>query len=79
MFSVLKQEKTALRDGRGMTVYRRLYLCDAMEDVAALPHTDAPGSGVIVANGGASLLLNHRGEWCPREGNIRIGGGLWSD
>ena len=79
MFSVLKQEKTALRDGRGMTVYRRVYLLVEMEGVAALPHTDAPGSGVIVADGGALLLLNHRGEWCPWEGNIRIGGGLWSD
>jgi hypothetical protein len=79
VFSVLKQEKTALRDGRGMTVYRRLYLCDEIEDVAAMPRTDAPGSGVIVADGGAAFLLNHRGEWCPCEGITLMGGGLWKD
>ena len=79
MFSVLKQEKTALRDSRGMTVYRRLYLCDETEDVAMLPRTDAPGSGVIVADGGGLYLLDHRGEWRTCEGSGVWGGCIWKD
>lgn len=77
MFSVLNQEKTALRDGRGMTVYRRLYLCDEAEDVAMLPCTDAPGSGALVADGGALFLLNHRGRWLPCGGGHGWEGSLW--
>ena len=51
MYSVLEQAKTPLRDGQGMTVFRRLYLCDTEEDVAELPVSDAPGSGALVAEG----------------------------
>lgn len=77
MYSVLQQEKTALRDGRGMTVYRRLYLCDTSEDVAGLPVEDAPGSGALVAEGGGFYLLNHKHAWCSAPGASGMGGGLW--
>ncbi len=77
MYSVLQQEKTAIRDGRGMTVYRRLYLCDTAEDVAALPTEDAPGSGALVAAGGETYLLNHDRVWCAAPGIGGMGGGLW--
>ncbi len=78
MFSVLRQEKTALRDARGGTVFRRLYLCDAASDTEALPVTDAPGSVAVVADGGGCWLLDHAGVWRAAEG-LRIGGGaLWN-
>ena len=77
MYSVLHQEKTVLRDGRGMTVYRRLYLCDTAEDVAELPTEDAPGSGALVAQGGSFYLLDHRRAWCAADGAARLGGCLW--
>lgn len=77
MFSVLQQERTALRDGRGMTVYRRLYLCDRAEDVADLPADDAPGSGALVAESGEFYVLNHGRSWCPVPGAVGLGGCLW--
>ncbi len=63
MYSTIQQEKTILRDARGMTVYRRLYLCDTTADVATLPVEDAPGSATLVAAGGAIFLLDHGGIW----------------
>jgi hypothetical protein len=77
MYSVLQQEKTALRDGRGMTVYRRLYLCDTEADIPTLPVEDAPGSGALVAEGGGVYLLNHARVWCSAPGACGMGGGLW--
>jgi hypothetical protein len=76
MYSVLEQAKTPLRDGQGMTVFRRLYLCDTEEDVAELPVSDAPGSGALAAEGGGFFLLNHRREW-KRAHTAALGGGLW--
>lgn len=84
MFSVMSQEKTNLRDGRGMTVYRRLYLCDCAEDIADLPAEDAPGSGALVADGGDMYLLDHARVW-RRAGHAALsaasvsgmGGNLW--
>ncbi len=63
MFSVIRQEKTILRDARGTTVYRRFYLCDTPADVARLPTDDAPASTALVAAGGATFLLDHGGVW----------------
>lgn len=77
MYSVLQQEKTVLRDGRGMTVYRRLYLCDTAADVEELPTDDAPGSGAVVADGGAFYLLDHTGAWRSADGAVGMGGYLW--
>ncbi len=77
MYSVMQQEKTALRDGRGMTVYRRVYLCDTVEDVPALPVEDAPGSCAIVADGGEGYLLDHGKIWRPAPGLGGMGGSLW--
>ena len=77
VYSVLEQEKTPLRDGRGATVFRRLYLCDTAEDVAALPVTDAPGSGSLVAEGGAFYLLDHSRVWRRADAAASMGGGLW--
>ena len=39
MYSVLEQARTPLRDGRGATVFRRLYLCDTEEDIPAFAHS----------------------------------------
>ena len=75
MFSVLRQEKTILRDARGGSVYRRLYLCDEMADLSALPTDDAPGTAVIVADSGESYLLDHGGRWHAVPG---MGGALWN-
>ena len=77
MFSVLQQEKTPLRDGRGMTVYRRFYLCDHAEEVNALPVEDAPGSAAVVAEGGAFFILNHGRVWCAAGRCPGGGGGSW--
>lgn len=77
MYSVLQQEKTALRDARGMTVYRRLYLCDGEEDVAALPRDDAPGSGALVAEGSGFYLLSNSRTWCSCPRLFTMGGCLW--
>lgn len=77
MYSVLQQEKTILRDGRGTTVFRRLYLCDTEADVAALPVTDAPGSGALIAEGGGFFLLDHSRTWKRADGAIGMGGCLW--
>ena len=77
MYSVLQQEKTPLRDGRGMTVYRRLYLCDSLEDVSALPVTDAPGSGAVIADGGGFCLLDHSRAWRRADAAAGMGGCLW--
>ena len=77
MYSVLQQEKTSLRDGRGMTVYRRLYLCDRVEEIAELPVEDAPGSAALVAEGGAFYLLNHGRAWCVADCALLGGSGLW--
>ena len=77
MYSVLEQVKTPLRDGRGMTVYRRLYLCDIEADVAVLPVTDAPGSGALIAEGGRFLLLDHNRTWRRADGAVGIGGIVW--
>ena len=77
MYSVLQQEKTALRDCRGMTVYRRLYLCDTAADLPSLPDDDAPGSGVLVADGGEFYVLNHSRAWCRADAAMGMGGCLW--
>ena len=77
VYSVLEQAKTALRDGRGMTVFRRLYLCDAEADLEALPVTDAPGSGALVVEGGGLWLLDHGRTWRRADGAATPGGGLW--
>ncbi len=79
MFSVLHQEKTALRDAQGGTVFRRLYLCDDEGDVPALPVTDAPGSQAVVAAGGGRYLLDHRRLWHHADGDgLSAGGGVWN-
>ncbi len=79
MFSVLHQEKTALRDARGGTVFRRLYLCDAEADIPAIPASDAPGSMAVIADGGACWLLDHAGAWHRADGLCFLaGGGVWS-
>lgn len=77
MYSVLQQEKTPLRDGRGAWIYRRLYLCDRAEDLPLLPTDDAPGSGALVAEGGAFYILNHTRAWCAAPGAVGLGGCLW--
>lgn len=77
MYSVLQQEKTVLRDGRGMTVYRRLYLCDTEEDLGSLPIEDAPGSGALVAQGGKLYLLDHNRVWQAAGSTAGWGGCLW--
>ncbi len=79
MFSILHQEKTAFRDARGGTVFRRLYLCDTEADIEALPVSDAPGSVALPADGGDIRLLDHCGTW-RRTGHLQfsLGGGLWS-
>ena len=74
MFSVMQQEKTALRDSRGMSVYRRLYLCDT-----ELPVSDAPGSGALVAEGGALYLLDHGGRWREASAMAGMGGFVWKN
>ena len=79
MYSVLKQEKTVLRDSRGMTVYRRLYLCDTVADMAELPTDDAPGSGAVSADGGECYLLDHNRMWRKASGAAGMGGCLWRD
>lgn len=77
MYSVLQQEKTVLRDSRGMTVYRRLYLCDTAADVEELPAEDAPGSGAVVADGGDFYLLDHGRVWRKASEAGGMGGCLW--
>ena len=77
MFSVLQQEKTVLRDSRGMSVYRRLYLCDTAEDVSELLVSDAPGSGALVAEGGALYLLDHNCRWREASAMTEVGGCIW--
>lgn len=79
MYSVLQQEKTSLRDSRGMTVYRRFYLCDSAEEVADLPVEDAPGSAALAAEGGAFYILNHKRTWCRSERGLWGGEGLWKN
>ena len=80
MYSVLTQEKTALRDRDGRLVYRRLYLCDTEGDVSSLPVTDAPGSGALVAAGGQMYLLDHAATWQAAGGMAAAAGGsLWKD
>lgn len=76
MYSVLEQARTPLRDGRGMTVFRRLYLCDTEADLESLPVTDAPGSGALTAEGGGLWLLDHSRTWRRAE-PAALGGGLW--
>ena len=73
----MQQDKTALRDGRGMTVYRRVYLCDTAEDVSHLPVEDAPGSCAVVADGGCVFLLDHGKVWRSAEGLGGVGGYVW--
>ncbi len=81
MFSAIKQEKTNLRDGRGMTVYRRLYLLDRSDELPTLPTTDAPGSGAMTAEGDL-FLLDHSGTWHVVGDASHVlgamGGGLWN-
>ena len=79
MYPVLEQAKTSLRDGRGATVFRRLYLCDTDGDMEDLPVTDAPGSGVLVAEGGGFYLLDHGGVWRRADAAVGLGGCLWKD
>ena len=76
VYSVLEQAKTPLRDGRGMTVFRRLYLCDTEADLAFLPVSDAPGSGALTAEGGGMWLLDHNRVWKRVDAAV-LGGGLW--
>ena len=77
MYSVLQQEKTALRDARGASVYRRLYLCDTPTDLATLPAEDAPGSGAVVAAGGGFYLLDHCHNWNRADLAVGLGGCFW--
>jgi hypothetical protein len=77
MYSVLQQERTSLRNGQGMTVFRRLYLCDRGEDIPALPADDAPGSAAVVAEGGSFYLLDHGGVWQRADPAVGLGGCLW--
>ena len=77
VYSVLEQAKTSLRDGRGMTVFRRLYLCDTPGDMLCLPVSDAPGSGAVVADGGGFYLLDHAKEWKRADAAMQLGGSLW--
>ncbi|MBP3667856.1 MAG: hypothetical protein J6K29_12510 [Clostridia bacterium] len=77
MYSVLEQARTPLRDGRGMTVFRRLYLCDTEADLEALPVADAPGSGALIAEGGGLWLLDHARTWRRANSAAALGGGLW--
>jgi len=79
MYSVLEQEKTPLRDERGATVFRRLYLCDTEEDLAILPVTDGPGSGALVARGGGLYLLDHSRVWQAAGSAAGWGGCIWKD
>ncbi len=64
MFSVIRQEKTPLRDQRGGSIFRRSYLCDFSEEIASLPTGDAPGSVCFTADEGKLYVLNHSGVWC---------------
>ncbi len=77
VYSVLEQARTPLRDGRGMTVFRRLYLCDTEADLENLPVADAPGSGALIAEGGGLWLLDHNRTWRRANGAAALGGGLW--
>ena len=77
MYSVLEQARTPLRDGRGATVFRRLYLCDTEGDVPSLPVSDAPGSGALAADGGHFYLLDHKGVWNRADAAVGMGGCLW--
>ena len=77
MYSILQQEKTVLRNSRGMTVYRRLYFCDTSEDLESLPTEDAPGSGALVAAGGEFYLLDHSRTWQAADSATGLGGCLW--
>ncbi len=79
MFSVMHQEKTSLRDARGGTVFRRLYLCDTEDDILLLPSDDAPGSAAVIAAGGGCRLLDHGGVWRNADAPRALpGGGVWS-
>lgn len=64
MFSVIRQEKTSLRDKRGGSIFRRTYLCDSAEELGSLPTEDAPGSLCFAALEGVLYVLNHGGVWC---------------
>ena len=64
MYSVIRQEKTSLRDATGGTMYRKAYLCDTKADVGTLPTTDAHGSLCYVAETGESYVLDNTGTWC---------------
>ena len=77
MYSVLQQERTSRRNGQGMTVFRRLYLCDRREDMPTLPVDDAPGSGAVVAEDGSFYLLDHGGCWNRADTAMGLGGCLW--
>lgn len=65
MFSIISQEKTPLRDSRGGSVYRRLYLCDGDADLSEIPTADAPGSVIYVADTGKTYVLDHGKCWRP--------------
>lgn len=77
VYSVLQQDRTSLRGRQGMAVFRRLYLCDRGEDIAALPVEDAPGSGALVAEDGSFYLLDHGGCWRRVDAALGLGGCLW--
>lgn len=79
MYSILKQAKTSMVDRRGLSVYRRLYLCNVLDDVNELPTEDAPGSGALVANGGFFYLLDNNRLWCRADEAVGIGGCIWTD
>lgn len=64
MFSVIKQEKTIVRDRGGASVYRRAYLCDGVDDVERLPLCDAPGSLCYVSETADIYILDHTPKWC---------------
>lgn len=64
MFSVIRQEKTLLRDRSGGSIFRRSYLCDTVGELPTIPTEDAPGSVCLAADTGELYVLNHGGVWC---------------
>ena len=63
MYAVIRQEKTVIRDAAGGTVYRRVYLCDTLDDVGQMPVCDAHGSLCYVAETGETYVLDNTHVW----------------